>query len=328
MSLTVKCNPYLSIHAILGYPSKRPNKTPSPSRPFEEILILRLRSLLPIPKPPPSISFHWLSRAVDLLALTLADAAALFSDPALSGADPAGLASHLDASVSLLDACNAASAEIERLRRGRLRLRFSLHLLAGDGHGLPPSPDRVRRARKAIEEWETLPRRVIRGHAGNLIRRLAPGEPPRGKFSAVRRALYAVEGVACLVMAAIVAVLSGGEQGALTGVRMSDEFPWGEAFDEVRAAVSGHLGAGFSGEVEAVEAAVRAVVGVIDGEGDEEKPARLGSAVVELEKATEELTYGLDRLSDAVNALFRAAMNTRDAALHCLRILVPRSVNR
>nr|XP_010906110.1 UPF0496 protein 4 [Elaeis guineensis] len=316
MSLAVNWNAHLSLHAILRCASKHPNKNPSPSRPFEEILIIRLRSLLPIPNLPPSISFPWLSRAVDLLAHTFASAIALFSDPALSGADHAALASHLDASVALLDACNAASAEIERHRCGLLRLRFSLHLLAGDGRRLPPSPDRVRRARKAIAEWETLPRREIRGHAGDLIRRLEPGEPPRGKISAVRRALYAVEGVAGLVMASVVAVLGGGEEGALAGVRVSGEFPWGEAFDDVRAAVSGRLGEGFSSEVEAVEAAVRAVVGVIDGEDNEEKPARLASAVVELEKATEELAEGLDRLADAVNGLFRAAMSSRDAALH------------
>lgn len=129
-----------------------------------------------------------------------------------------------------------------------------------------------------------------------------------------------MEGVAGLVMAAVVAVLGGGKEGALDGVRISGEFPGGEAFDEVRAAVSGRLGAGFSGEVEAVEEGVRAVTGVIDGEHDEEKPARLGSATVELEKATGELTEGLDQLSDAVNRLFFSAMRSRETALQSVRI--------
>lgn len=316
--MTEKYNSLFKPHAILRYPFKQPNKTAS--RPFEEILALHLRSLLPNPHPRPSISLPWLSRAVNLLALTAAAAAAeLISDPSLSGADPAALASHLDASVALLDACNASLAEIERLRRGRLLLRFSLHLLTGEDHSLPLTPDRIRRARKAIAEWETLPRREVRGLAGDLTRRLAPGEPPRGKMSAVRRALYAVEAVAGLVMATVVAVLSGGEEGAPAGVKISSDFPWGEALKEVEVAVSGRLRTGFPGEVEAVEAAVRAVVGVIDGEDDGEKAARLGSAVEELEGAMEEVTEGLDPLSDAVNGLFRATMHTRDAALQSLR---------
>ena len=95
-------------------------------------------------------------------------------------------------------------------------------------------------------------------------------------------------------MGAVVAMIGGGKEGILAGVSIFGEFPWGEAFDEVRAVVFSWLEEGFSDEVEAVEVEVWAVVGVIDGEDDEEKRARLGSIVVELEKAMEELMEGLD----------------------------------
>ena len=91
---------------------------------FDAALAARLRGLLP--GPAPSSPLAALARLADLLALTLAEAA-----PALAGeGDAAAVAAHLDAGVALLDACNAITARLERLRRRRLLARFALHLLS------------------------------------------------------------------------------------------------------------------------------------------------------------------------------------------------------
>ncbi|EHA8589213.1 protein BPS1, chloroplastic [Cocos nucifera] len=309
---------------LLFVPSK--NSLPSPSLLFDQALVARLRSLHPIPSSPFSIPLSWLSRAVDLLAFTLADAAtaaALISDPSLPGSDRDAIAAHLDSGISLLDACNAVAAHIDRHRRRLLLLRFALHLLSSPSS----SSDSLYRVHEAIVERDRIPRHAINDSAGELARSLAPTVTLRGKISVVRRAIYAVEAVSSLVFGAMMAVLGGGEKADLAGIKISGKFPWAEAFNKVSAAVSDELGEGFTGEVEAVEASVRRLAAVMDGEDDGKKMERLRSAVKDAEKAMEEMTDGLDRLSDGVNGLFRVALRTRDAALRSFRI-GSKSVNR
>ncbi|XP_072963926.1 protein BPS1, chloroplastic-like [Typha angustifolia] len=281
----------------------KPLRIQSLSRDPDETLTLALtrslRSLLPILKSPPPIPFSYLSRFLEILALTIAGAAA----SAASGYESKALSAHLDFTVGLLDACNAASAAIEGIRLRVLRLRYALHLLDRD----------------ALAKWAARPGNEIRGGTDDLIRRLGTKDTPRGKGDAVRRATQAVETVGGLVMATVVAVLCGGEgSDPLVGIRASSELPWAEAFDEVKAAVSDRLWKGFSREVEATEAAVRRLTAVID-EGDDGNEERLKSAVSEAEKATGELTAGLDRLADGVNGVFDATMSSRDMALMNLR---------
>lgn len=306
---------------LLYFPSKK--SLPSPSLPFEQALVARLRSLLPIPNSPFSVSLSWLSRAVDLLALTLGDAADLISDTSLSGSDRDAIAAYLNSGIALLDACNIVSAQTDCLRRRRRLLRFALHLLSSPSS----SPDSLRRAHEAMDERDRSPRYAINDSAGELVRSLALTVTPRGKISAVRRAIYAVEAVSSLVFGAIVAVLGGGEKADLAGIKISGEFPWAEAFNKVSAAVSDELGKVFAGELEAMEASVGRLAAVVDGEDDGKKTETLRSAVKDAEKAMEEMTDGPDRLSDAVNGLFRVALCTRNAALQSFRT-GPKSVNR
>src|SRR6185437_7379209 len=97
---------------------------------FDAALAARLRGLLSGPAPSSS-PLAALARLADLLALTLPEAA-----PALAGeGDAAAVAAHLDAGVALLDACNAITARLERLRRRRLLARFALHLLSSSPAG-------------------------------------------------------------------------------------------------------------------------------------------------------------------------------------------------
>ena len=88
---------------------------------FDAALAARLRGLLPGPAPSSP-----LAQLADLLALTLAEAAL----PLAGEGDAAAVAAHLDAGVALLDACNAITARLERLRRRRLLARFALYLLS------------------------------------------------------------------------------------------------------------------------------------------------------------------------------------------------------
>lgn len=305
--------------SLLLFPSKshlKPSPSPSSSRHFEETLALRLRSLLPIPGHSLQVPLPWVARAVHLLALTLASAAALVSDHSLRGPDPDDLVAHLDAGVILLDACNAASAEVARLERWLLPLRFVLRLLS-DEESL--TKERIRRAQKAIVEWESTPSCKIERSAGKTVRIMAPDEPPRGKASVVRRATYAVEAVSRLVTAATMGAIGKGEAALPHDIRVSSDWPWAEAYNEVAAKVSARIGTAPPSELEAVEASVRKLKAVICGEEDGDRMEMLGMAVAALERATEEMTDGLDRLTGSVNEAFDAAMGTRNAALSRLR---------
>ncbi|KAG1348108.1 hypothetical protein COCNU_06G019370 [Cocos nucifera] len=71
-----------------------------------------------------------------------------------------------------------------------------------------------------------------------------PWKQSHGKISIVRMALYIVEGVAGMMMIAVVAVLGSREDGTLAEIRIFGEFLWREAFDEVRVAVSSWLRGG------------------------------------------------------------------------------------
>ncbi|KAJ0963903.1 hypothetical protein J5N97_029025 [Dioscorea zingiberensis] len=297
---------YYATSALLRFPAQKKPLKPS-SNPFDETLIWRLKALLPIPasSPAATIPLSWISLVADLLVLTLAYASAIISDPAISDSD--ALSDYLDASVALLDDCNAISAEIDRVARSRLYLRLALHHLSA-------SPPNLPRAKELIAKWERSP------GGGALKASVHLGEAPRGKVSVVRRAIYAVEAVSSLVAGSVAAVLGGGETKDLDRIHVSnDSYPWAPAFNKVLAAVSERAKAGPVDEVAAVEAAVRRLTAVIDGkeEGMEE---RLPGMVEETEKTMEAMLGAMDRLAEAISGVFRAAYKTRKAALQSFRI--------
>ncbi|PKA46634.1 UPF0496 protein 4 [Apostasia shenzhenica] len=293
------------------------------SKPFEEALIARLRSLTPIPDSSSSIPLSWICRAVDLLSLTLADATALISDPSLcGGSDLAALEFYLDSTVALLDACNAISAAANRLQRGRLVVRLALRLLS-----FCTSPNNRSRARSAISEWKAGAATPHRRSASDLLDRLRPKGLPRGRITAVRRVIYAVEAVSDLVTSCVLLVLE--EKGDLVGrIRVSSELTWGAAYNEVTSAVSAKLQRAIvAAEVEEAEASLRTLAAVFDEEvGGGEITERLRMAIGTAEKVTEELTERLEDLTNAVNGLFRVALETRDAAMQCFRVGSPKYI--
>ncbi|URD72998.1 hypothetical protein MUK42_36327 [Musa troglodytarum] len=302
-----------SPHRFPFLPSSPPKSPPaSLARPFEDALAARLLSLLPLPDSSPSLALSWLARAVRLLALTLSDAAALLPD-ATSSSDRHAVAAYLDSGVALLDACNAASAEADRLLRRRLHLCFALHLLSSSDEGR--NPEKLRRARDSLAEWRSSSPRPT----GGLARSLAPAQPPRGKLSAVRRAIYAVEAVSFLLSGALASALGGGDVPALVPA----DLPWANEYRKVAAAVSHKLAGDCSpAELEAVESAVKKMTDVMDGiqsNGDGDNGESFRKAVGAAEKATGELTEALDAVSGAVNELFRSALALRNTALHGFR---------
>uniref|UniRef100_A0A1D1XIW9 UPF0496 protein 4 n=1 Tax=Anthurium amnicola TaxID=1678845 RepID=A0A1D1XIW9_9ARAE len=309
---------------LVHFPSRKPS-SPEPLsllfHTFEGSVLGHLRSLVLAPAGDgrPAVSFSYLSRAVDVLSSIHVLSDALVSDPSLAGSDDPALASYVASTISLLDVCNAVSAEVERLRRGRLLLLFAAHLLSPGA-----SPDKIRRARDSIREWRGSAPRPRISSAADLVRDLARrGAPARGKMSALGRAIYAVEDASALIAGALVASLGGEVDLAERAKVPGERFAWGEAFDELRVALSGEIRGRCAGEAADVEASVRRLVEIMDdpaGDGGEKAEERLREAVKEVEDAAEELSVGLDGLGGAVNALFRTVLGSRNTALRSFRL--------
>lgn len=308
-----------SLQLSTKQPLKAKAKADASSRPLEEALGVLLRSLRSTPDDGSPLTLDCLAGVVRLLALTLSRAAALVSQHSLPASDE--LASHLDAFLLILDACNAVSAQVARLQNRLLPLRLALRFLSSEDGSRRRPAEMIENARKAIAAWEKSKQdiKIQRHSMGEMLRRMRPADPPRGSASSVLSgASYAVESVSQLVMATAMVALGLGEPELLLGkIRVSDEWPWALSFNEVAAAVSSRVGASLPlGELEEVEAAVSRLKEAIDEEEDSEK---LGTAAEAVDKLTKEMTAGLNGLTESLNGAFRAAMGTRNAALSRLR---------
>ncbi|KAL5214457.1 hypothetical protein ABZP36_003609 [Zizania latifolia] len=300
MFLTDKYHALIPFHAS-GAAGKNPRRAgkvlsksvgPESAR-FGAALSARLRSLLPLPASPLAA----LARLADLLALTLTDAV-----PALAGeGDASAVAAHLDAGVALLDACNAITARLDRLRRRRLLSRFALHLLSSS-----PQHSSIRRARAALADCDERAPASPPPPLPSL-----PFDQPRDSLSTAASVLLAVDAVSSLAAAAAAAVLCGVSLQIVFPL-VSGEFPWAEAFNAVSTQLASL--ATKTRELDALDLAVRKLTSVLDTEGELDASA-LRAAAQEVARRTEELTAPLDRLSDAVNSMFRAALCLRNAEL-------------
>lgn len=307
-----------------GLPSAAPVPSSPPSkslsllfRTFEDSVAALLGSLLA--PAPAEASFSFLARAVGVLSSVHALVDALLSDPSLSGSEEPALAAYVDSSINLLDVCNAISKEVERRNRGRLLLLFAAHLLSS---GVPSPPGKVSKAREAIAEWEVAASsdHGVSASALGLIRDLAGRDaPPRGRATALGRAVYAVDAISALIAGAVATALGGGVDLA-AGTKVSDDFAWGKAFNELRAALSGEIRGSRPEEARHVEESARSLAEILDAPDKENKAALLLNSVRELEDATEKLTEGLDRLGSAINGLFRRVLGTRNTALQGFRL--------
>lgn len=300
MFLTDKYHALLPIHSAKGH--RKPAAAAAPASRFDTALAARLASLLPLPASPLAA----LARLADLLAATLADAVPALSSPS-SSSSAAAVAKHLDAGVALLDACNAIAARVDRLRRRRLLSRLALHLLSS-------SPSSAQRARAALADH---------GGASSPPVPLPPVpfvNPPRGAgrhLTPTARVLLAVNALSSLAAAAAATILGGGSDSSnpnpasLIPLVLYTDLPWAEPFNALSTQLA-LLAAANTSEVDAVDEAVRKLASALDHTADE---AAVLAAAQEVEKRTEELAALLDRLSDAVNGVFRAALRLRAAEL-------------
>ncbi|KAL8100527.1 protein BPS1, chloroplastic-like [Apium graveolens] len=300
---------------------------------FDDKLTSRLKSLA-FSSPSHSISLHWLSRAVDLLSDTHADANAVISAMTSAGLSGDSLSFYLDHSVKLLDVCNSISYEIEKLRHRRLLMKFVTHLLKFSGDGdTHPAPENLKKASECIADYE----RNSRGFAKrrgfkvrdpdvlirDLVNAIVTISPPRGKISTVERAvlriIYAVGLFTVFVAGAALSSLCGLPE--LAKIRVPSEFCWTDSINELQTAIFDSDGRVVLTEVDDVAARAVSLRVLIDGglTGVGEI-ARSEIAVKEIEILMDKMGEGLDRLDNGVNKLFGVVLSARNGVLDNYRV--------
>nr|BAJ90130.1 predicted protein [Hordeum vulgare subsp. vulgare] len=306
MFLTDKYHALLPIHSASATRASRKAALPAVTSRFDAALAARLGGLLPLPASPLAA----LARLADLLAATLADAvSALAAGPGDGKKDALAVAAHLDAGVALLDACNAIAARVDRLRRRRLLSRLALHLVSSS----PPSPSSLSRARAALADRD--------GRALPALPSIPFVDPPRGarghQLTAAARVVLAVNAVSSLAATAAATILAATSTINSTFPQVSGDVPWAESFNAVSTQLSVLAKSATSNEIDAADEAVGKLAAVLETAGENTTPdeAALRAATQEVEKRTEELAARLERVSDAVNGVFRAALRLRNAEL-------------
>ncbi|XP_037479950.1 uncharacterized protein LOC119357069 isoform X1 [Triticum dicoccoides] len=309
MFLTDKYHALLPLHSAPA--TRGPRKAAVTSR-FDAALAARLGGLLPLPASPLAA----LARLADLLAATLADAVpALAAVPGDGKKDAVAVAAHVDAGVALLDACNAIAARVDRLRRRRLLSRLALHLVSST----PPSPSSLSRARAALADRDGRGAGGTPSSALPALPSIPFVDPPRGgrgqQLTAAARVVLAVNAVSSLAATAAATILGGtsSTNRDSTFPQVSGDLPWAESFNAVSSQLSALAKSGTSNEIHAADEAVGKLAAVLECAAPEE--AALRAATQEVEKRTEELAARLERVSDAVNGVFRAALRLRNAEL-------------
>lgn len=292
------------------------------SQSFDESILRRLNALCNSHSSV-TINFSWLSSALAFLSFTHNQAITLLSNPKLTDS----LNFYLDDSVKLLDICNSIASEIERLRHRRLLLKLALHLFNNNNNS--EDAEKLRRARASLTDWDNNlkgPRYESSKNLEHLVIDLAfmLKEVPRGKISSderiVRRTIHSVGLVTVFVAGVVVAALRGSTELGVA-VRAPSEFLWADSFNILNSAISAESGKKrhLLEELDDVEARLREVIGVMDDAGGE-KGESLNGAVKELERVTETLGEGLERLSNGVNEVFNTVMSSRKEMLERMRV--------
>lgn len=294
---------------------------------FDENLARRL-SLLSVSSP--SVSFHWLSLAVDLVSNTHAEANAIIS--AITSASGDSRSFYLDHSVKLLDVCNSISYEIEKLRHRRLLMKYVIQLLGSAGDS-PPAPDKQQRASECIVDYERNSRDLAKRRGfevrepdvliRELVNTILTISPPRGKITTVERAvlriIYAVGLITVFVAGVALSALYGLSE--ITKIQVPSEFFWADSVNELQAALFDSEGRVVLTEIDDVAARAVSLRVLIDGGltavGEKET---LESAVNEMKKVTVKMSEGLDRLDDGVSKMFNVVLSARNGVLDNYRV--------
>jgi len=326
MFLTEKPN-YPSFFDSFNKEKKKKKEFDLISQSFDESILRRLNTLCNSHSSV-TINLSWLSSALAFLSFTHNQAITLLSNPKLTDS----LNFYLDDSVKLLDICNSIASEIERLRHRRLLLKFALHLFNNNSNNNSEDAEKLRRARASLTDWDNNLKGYRYDSSKNLEHlvidlALMLKEVPRCKISSderiVRRTIHSVGLVTVFVAGVVVAALRGSTELGVA-VRAPSEFLWADSFNLLNSAISAELTRPgkkrhLLEELDDVEARLREVIGVMDEAGGE-KGESLNGAVKELERVTETLGEGLERLSNGVNEVFNTVMSSRKEMLERMRV--------
>lgn len=322
MFLTEKPN-YPSFFDSFNKEKKKKKEFDLISQSFDESILRRLNTLCNSHSSV-TINFSWLSLALAFLSFTHNQAITLLSNPKLT--DSSNF--YLDDSVKLLDICNSIASETERLRHRRLLLKFALHLFNNNSE----DAEKLRRARASLTDWDNNLKGYRYDSSKNLEHLVIDlafmlKEVPRGKISSderiVRRTIHSVGLVTVFVAGVVVAALRGSTELGVA-VRAPSEFLWADSFNLLNSAISAELTRPgkkrhLLEELDDVEARLREVIGVMDDAGGE-RGGSLNGAVKELERVTETLGEGLERLSNGVNEVFNTVMSSRKEMVERMRV--------
>jgi hypothetical protein len=238
--------------------------------------------------------------------------------------------------VKLLDLCNSISSEIERLKHRRLFLNFLLQLLSPSDSNVPPSPEKLRRARDSLSDWDKNNNnnngsRINKTSAPDLIRDLAAGLGTRGKISGaqnknlLRRTILGIGSLTVYFSSVLVSLLFGSGSHEIVTVRvLSDEFSWADSFNSIQTELTRKFRERVKGvvllfqEFDDVATRAREVCDVIDD--DKKRTESLNDVVGELRKLTDVFSENLDRLSNSVNGMFDTVLCTRNGVLENVKV--------
>ncbi|KAF7851237.1 hypothetical protein BT93_L4282 [Corymbia citriodora subsp. variegata] len=287
---------------------------------------------------PASASLPWFLSAVTLLTIAHSAVRSLIYELISDGEDSL-LSWYLDNSMKVLGVCNRICSEIERLCLHHVERKMVMKLLRSEGN---PSQELIRQARDlltdSVGEGEGSSGHVTSGgEVEELIGGLASGIGMlalQGEVSPVDRvvcrAVQAVNFLTAFVAAVISSALLS-SSGAVVGLCVPEEFPWGDSLRSIESTIileSRHgeetdRKTGLLKELDDVEARKRHVLEAMDevvaSGGCGEIVGRMREVAAGLEKATESMLKGLYSLRDGVTDLFLTVTKIRKEMLNELR---------
>ncbi|CAL9160223.1 unnamed protein product, partial [Musa hybrid cultivar] len=326
---------------------------------FEQSLAENLKKLSP--KDASDVfTLSWMSLAIEFLSHTHNSIKTLMNELQLpvSDWDEKWTNIYLDSSVKLLDICIALIAELSRLDRGQLLLKYVLHLV--DISTSCPSSEELAKAHLYLHEWieridskspklENCPAIIV-----SLQGTLGFPNVKSSKGKALMRALYGFRVMTVFIFGIFSATMSGCSKPSID-VHASDGFLWFEAFGDLQAVVNGEFKRQFGSgkvavfkEIETVKLCASRLCDLTSDVSYKEEPAQdsdginledgsgsvtpgkgsdlrrqwLRDCVTNLAAGVRRLGHELDSLSKQADHFFQIILMGRDALLCNLRMSV------
>ncbi|XVE73817.1 hypothetical protein DITRI_Ditri11bG0149200 [Diplodiscus trichospermus] len=294
---------------------------------FEANLSERLQKLVPKDKDD-ILNLSWMKLAMESVSEIHTDIKDLITKLELpvTDWDEKWIDVYLDISVKLLDISIAFTSELTRLNQGHLLLQCVLHKLESN------SPDQFMRACSSLDSW--------RQHIGSKNPRVETCRPildnlveslnlPKGKNSAkgkvLMRAMYGAK-MATVYICSIFAAAFSGSAKNLLDLPVPDTLPWAQVFSHVQTTVNAEIRNRFScgkftvlRELDAVDASVKKLYPLLQDWSGSNDGESFKTSVSDLRKTAENLSQGLDYLSNEVDGFFKIVLTGRDALLCNLR---------